>query len=353
MGKNDLQNKQKAVQAAIDLIEKTYGRGAIMQLGKTKNMTDETDVVSTGIMRLDRALGIGGYPRGRIVEVYGPEASGKTTIALHAIAAAQRAGGVVAFIDAEHALDLKYAKTLGINTTDLLVSQPDHGEQALDITETLIRSSAVDMIVVDSVAALTPQAELEGDITDTNVGLQARLMSKALRKITGCINKSNTIVIFINQLRANISAMGYGPSETTTGGKALKYFSSQRLEVKRIAAVKSGTDVIGHTVRIRISKNKLAAPFKDFTADIIYGFGIEHFAELLDLAVEFGFIKKAGAWFSYNDGKLGQGKENSRLFLKNNPEIASEIEKMIMKEMGLVAPEDVAPVAQRAPVEKK
>ncbi len=331
---NSVDNKQKALQAAIDMIEKEYGKGSIMQLGK-EGVSDEVAYIPTGIMQLDFALGIGGYPRGRIIEIYGPEASGKTTLALHAIATAQKNGGTVAFIDAEHALDLKYAKALGVDTTALLVSQPDNGEQALDIVETLVRSNAIDMIIVDSVAALTPQAEIEGDIGDANVGLQARLMSKALRKITGSVCKSKSIVIFINQLRANIGAMGYGPSETTTGGKALKYFASQRIDVRRIGAVKSGNDVIGHTIKVKIAKNKVASPFKEFNTDIIYGKGVDHFSELLDLGVVYGFVKKAGAWFSYNDEKLGQGKENSRKFLSENISIAEQIEKSVLDKMGI------------------
>lgn len=331
---NSVDNKQKALQAAIDMIEKEYGKGSIMQLGK-EGVTEEISFIPSGIMQLDFALGIGGYPRGRIIEIYGPEASGKTTLALHAIASAQKTGGTVAFVDAEHALDLKYAKALGVDTTTLLVSQPDNGEQALDIVETLVRSNALDMIIVDSVAALTPQAEIEGDIGDANVGLQARLMSKALRKITGSVNKSKSIVVFINQLRANIGAMGYGPSETTTGGKALKYFASQRIEVKRIGAVKSGSDIIGHTIKVKIAKNKVASPFKEFNTDIIYGKGVDHFSELIDLGVAYGFVKKSGAWFSYNDEKLGQGKENSRKFLSENLNVSEEIEKAVLEKMGI------------------
>jgi len=336
-------NKQKAIDAAIAMIEKEHGKGAIMILGKTKGVTDETAVIPTGIIQLDAALGIGGYPRGRIIEVYGPEASGKTTVALHAIAAAQKLDGVVAFIDAEHALDLKYAKALGVNTEALLVSQPDDGEQALDITETLVRSGAIDMIIVDSVAALTPRAEIEGDISDVQVGLQARLMSKALRKITGSINKSNTIVVFINQMRANIQSMGYGPKETTTGGKALKYFASQRIEIRRIGSVKKGLDIIGQTVKIKVAKNKLASPFKEFTADITYGIGLDHFSALIDLGVKYGFVKKAGAWFSMNDKKLGQGKENSKETIRNDFEMMVDLESKIYEKLGLPYKKPKAP----------
>ncbi len=328
-------DKQKAVDAAIAMIEKEHGKGSIMILGKTKGLTDKTEVIPSGIIQLDSALGIGGYPRGRVIEIYGPEASGKTTIALHAIASAQRNGGIVAFVDAEHALDLKYASALGVNTESLLVAQPDDGEQALDITETLVRSGAIDMIIVDSVAALTPKAEIEGDISDMHVGLQARLMSKALRKITGSINKSNSIVIFINQLRANIQSMGYGPKETTTGGKALKYFASQRIEVKRVAAVKKGLDVIGHTIKIKVSKNKLASPFKEFNADITYGLGVDHYATLVDLGVKYGFIKKAGAWFSIGDKKLGQGKENSKETIRDDFDLKIDLEAKIYEKLGL------------------
>ncbi len=325
-------SRLKALQSAMDLIEKEYGKGSIMQLGKD-GVIEDIAFIPSGIIQLDFALGIGGYPRGRIVEIYGPEASGKTTLALHAIAACQKTGGNVAFIDAEHALDLKYAKALGVDTNGLLVSQPDNGEQALDIAETLVRSNAIDMIIIDSVAALTPKSEIDGDITDSNVGLQARLMSKALRKITGSISKSKSIVIFINQLRANIGAMGYGPTETTTGGKALKYFASQRIEVRRIGAVKKGQDVIGHTIKVKIAKNKVASPFKEFATDIIYGKGVDRYSELIDLGVLLTFVKKAGAYFSFNDEKLGQGKDNARKFLAENPKITEQLEKIIIEKM--------------------
>lgn len=325
-------SRLKALQSAMDLIEKEYGKGAIMQLGKD-GIIEDIAFIPSGIIQLDFALGIGGYPRGRIVEIYGPEASGKTTLALHAIAACQKTGGNVAFIDAEHALDLKYAKALGVDTNALLVSQPDNGEQALDIAETLVRSNAIDMIIIDSVAALTPKSEIDGDITDSNVGLQARLMSKALRKITGSISKSKSIVVFINQLRANIGAMGYGPTETTTGGKALKYFASQRIEVRRIGAVKKGQDVIGHTIKVKIAKNKVASPFKEFATDIIYGKGVDRYSELIDLGVLLTFVKKAGAYFSFNDEKLGQGKDNARKFLAENPKITEQLEKIIIEKM--------------------
>lgn len=325
-------SRLKALQSAMDLIEKEYGKGSIMQLGKD-GVIEDISFIPSGIIQLDFALGIGGYPRGRIIEIYGPEASGKTTLALHAIAACQKTGGNVAFIDAEHALDLKYAKALGVDTNGLLVSQPDNGEQALDIAETLVRSNAIDMIIIDSVAALTPKSEIDGDITDSNVGLQARLMSKALRKITGSISKSKSIVIFINQLRANIGAMGYGPTETTTGGKALKYFASQRIEVRRIGAVKKGQDVIGHTIKVKIAKNKVASPFKEFETDIIYGKGVDKYSELIDLGVLLGFVKKAGAYFSFNDEKLGQGKDNARKFLAENLKITEQLEKIIIEKM--------------------
>ncbi len=325
-------SRLKALQSAMDLIEKEYGKGSIMQLGKD-GVIEDISFIPSGIIQLDFALGIGGYPRGRIVEIYGPEASGKTTLALHAIAACQKTGGNVAFIDAEHALDLKYAKALGVDINGLLVSQPDNGEQALDIAETLVRSNAIDMIIIDSVAALTPKSEIDGDITDSNVGLQARLMSKALRKITGSISKSKSIVVFINQLRANIGAMGYGPTETTTGGKALKYFASQRIEVKRIGPVKKGQDVIGHTIKVKIAKNKVASPFKEFSTDIIYGKGVDKYSELIDLGVLLGFVKKAGAYFSFNDEKLGQGKDNARKFLSETPKVSEQLEKIIIEKM--------------------
>jgi len=332
---NKADNRQKALDAALAMIEKEHGKGSIMILGDSSSLSHDTQVIPTGVMQLDRALGVGGFARGRIIEIYGPEASGKTTLAIHAIASAQKAGGTVAFIDAEHALDLSYARALGVQTDKLLVSQPDDGEQALDIAETLVRSNAIDMIIIDSVAALTPRAEIEGDITDVSVGLQARLMSKALRKITGSINKSKSIVVFINQLRANIGVMGYGPKETTTGGKALKYFASQRVEIRRIGSVKAGTDIIGQTVKIKIAKNKLASPFKEFTADISYGKGIDHYASLIDLGLEYGYVKKAGAWFSINDEKLGQGKENSKKKLEDDLSFRVPLERKIYEKLGV------------------
>jgi len=323
-------NKAKALKAALGQIEKQFGKNTIMHLGDNSAALD-VDVVSTGSLGLDIALGIGGLPKGRIVEIYGPESSGKTTLTLQAIAECQKQGGTCAFIDAEHALDPVYARKLGVNTDDLLVSQPDNGEQALEITDMLVRSGALDMIVIDSVAALTPRAEIEGEMGDSHMGLQARLMSQALRKITGNAKRSNCMVIFINQIRMKIGVM-FGSPETTTGGNALKFYASVRLDIRRIGAVKSGDEIIGNQTRVKVIKNKMAPPFRQAEFEITYGEGTNHLAEVIDLGVEIGVVGKAGAWYSYGDEKIGQGKANSVLFLKDNPAIAEEIEAKIRAE---------------------
>lgn len=320
------ENKKKALDQAILQIEKQFGKGSIMRLGDT--VEQKIDVISTGCLPIDMALGCGGVPKGRIVEIYGPESSGKTTLALHIIAEAQKAGGNAAFIDAEHALDPYYAKKLGVKTEDLYVSQPDNGEQALEICDSLVRTAAMDVIVVDSVAALTPKAEIDGEMGDNHVGLQARLMSQALRKLAGIANKSNTCIIFINQLREKIGVM-FGNPETTAGGKALKFYASMRIDVRKVDAIKDGADVIGNKTRIKVVKNKLAPPFKTVEFDIMYGEGISKIGSLLDMAVEYDVIQKTGAWFSYNDEKIGQGKENAKEYLKQNPEVAEEVEKLV------------------------
>ena len=323
-------NKAKALKAALGQIEKQFGKNTIMHLGDNSAALD-VDVVSTGSLGLDIALGIGGLPKGRIIEIYGPESSGKTTLTLQAIAECQKQGGTCAFIDAEHALDPVYARKLGVNTDDLLVSQPDNGEQALEITDMLVRSGALDMIVIDSVAALTPRAEIEGEMGDSHMGLQARLMSQALRKITGNAKRSNCMVIFINQIRMKIGVM-FGSPETTTGGNALKFYASVRLDIRRIGAVKSGDEIIGNQTRVKVIKNKMAPPFRQAEFEITYGEGTNHLAEVIDLGVEIGVVGKAGAWYSYGDEKIGQGKANSVLFLKDNPAIAEEIEAKIRAE---------------------
>ena len=321
-------DKEKALEAARMQIDKQFGKGSIMQLGQaSKDLSVET--IPSGSILLDAALGVGGYPKGRIIEIYGPESSGKTTLALHAIAESQKKGGIAAFIDAEHALDPLYAKNLGVNTDDLWVSQPDTGEQALEITESLIRSGAVDIIVVDSVAALTPRAEIEGDMGDSHMGLQARLMSQALRKLTATISKSGTCLIFINQIRMKIGVM-FGNPETTTGGKALKFYSSMRLEVRRIETISKGTDdAIGNKVRVKVVKNKVAPPFRKVELEIIFGKGVSALASLLDGALQFDIISKSGSWYSYGEERIGQGRENAKLFLENNPDIAEKIEKNV------------------------
>ena len=327
------ENQKKSLELAIKQIDKTFGKGTLIRLGD--KVVVPTETVSTGSLGLDLALGVGGLPKGRVIEIYGPESSGKTTLTLHAIAECQKAGGVCAFIDAEHALDVKYAKDIGVDTDNLLVSQPDFGEQALEILETVIRSGAVDLVVVDSVAALTPKVEIDGDMDDQQVGVQARLMSKALRKITGLLNKMNCTVIFINQIRMKIGMTGYGSPETTTGGNALKFYSSVRLDIRRIATLKQGENSIGNRVKVKVVKNKVAAPFKQAEFDIMFGEGISKIGELIDYGVKLDIIDKAGAWFSYGDSKIGQGRENSKVFLKDNPEIAKEIENKILESMGV------------------
>ncbi|NLX61766.1 MAG: recombinase RecA [Tissierellia bacterium] len=327
-----LEDKQKALSVAMAQIEKQFGKGSIMRLGDKEAV--KMEVIPTGALSLDIALGIGGFPKGRIIEIFGPESSGKTTVALHAIAEAQKKDGVAAFIDAEHALDPNYAKKLGVDVDNLIVSQPDTGEQALEITEALVRSGAVDIVVVDSVAALVPKAEIEGEMGDSHVGLQARLMSQALRKLAGVINKSKTIVIFINQLREKVGVM-FGNPETTTGGRALKFYSTIRLDVRRVDSIKQGEDVIGNRTRVRVVKNKVAPPFKQAEFDIMYGQGISNEGNILDIGVESDIINKSGSWYSYKDYKLGQGRENAKDFLRQNPEILLEIENLIREKHGL------------------
>ncbi len=334
-------DREKALKLAIGSIEKSYGKGAIMRLGDEENAVKDTAVVPTGSLSLDMALGVGGYPRGRIVEIYGPESSGKTTLTLHAIAEAQRQGGVAAFIDAEHALDVSYARKLGVNTEELLVAQPDHGEQALEIADTLVRSGAVDLIVVDSVAALVPKAEIEGEMGDSHVGLQARLMSQALRKLTGTVHKSNCTLFFINQIRMKIGVM-FGSPETTTGGNALKFYSSVRLDIRRIGTIKQGEDAIGNRTRVKVVKNKLAPPFRVCEFDVLFGQGISKTGEILDLGTECGVVEKSGAWFSALGERLGQGRENARTFLAEHPEMALALEKQIRIAHGLDHPAEEA-----------
>ena len=327
------ENQKKSLELAIKQIDKAFGKGTLIRLGDKEVIP--TEAISTGSLGLDLALGVGGLPKGRVIEIYGPESSGKTTLTLHAIAEAQKAGGVCAFIDAEHALDVGYAKNLGVDTDNLLVSQPDFGEQALEILETVIRSGAVDLVVIDSVAALTPKVEIDGDMDDQQVGVQARLMSKALRKITGLLSKMNCTVIFINQIRMKIGMTGYGSPETTTGGNALKFYSSVRLDIRRIATLKQGENSIGNRAKVKVVKNKVAAPFKQAEFDIMFGEGISKTGELVDYGVKLDIIDKAGAWFSYGDTKIGQGRENSKIFLRDNPAIAKEIEDKILNSMGI------------------
>jgi recombination protein RecA len=340
------ENRKKALAQALGQIEKQFGKGSVMRLGDGSAATN-IDAVSTGSIGLDVALGIGGLPRGRVVEVYGPEASGKTTLTLQVVAEAQKVGGTAAFVDAEHALDPLYAEKLGVNVDELLVSQPDTGEQALEITDMLVRSGAVDVIVVDSVAALTPKAEIEGEMGDSHVGLQARLMSQALRKLTGNINRSNAMVVFINQIRMKIGVM-FGSPETTTGGNALKFYSSVRLDIRRIGAIKKGDEVIGNQTRVKVVKNKVSPPFKMAEFEILYGEGISRQGEIIELGVQNGFIEKAGSWYSYGSDRIGQGKENVREFLRSNPETAAEIEHKIRAKL---LPETVeAPAADEEAV---
>jgi recombination protein RecA len=336
--------KQKALDMALMQIEKQYGKGSIMKLGADDSRF-LVECIPTGSLSLDAALGIGGIPRGRVVEIFGPESSGKTTVALHVIAEAQKRGGIAAFIDAEHALDPSYARNLGVDTDELLISQPDTGEQALEIAEMLVRSGAIDVVVIDSVAALVPRSEIEGEMGDTHVGLQARLMSQALRKLSGTISKSNTTAIFINQLREKIGVM-FGNPETTPGGNALKFYSSVRLDVRRIETIKVGTDMMGNRVRVKVVKNKMAPPFRTAEFDIMYGLGISTEGNILDLAVEHGLVKKSGSWYTYNDEQLGQGRENSKQFLKDNPEASRDLEAQLREKLNI-------PSGLPAPVEEK
>ena len=340
-------DRAKALEAALSQIDRQFGKGSIMRLGDEGRAPVE--VIPTGSIALDVALGIGGLPRGRIIEIYGPESSGKTTVALHAVANAQKAGGIAAFIDAEHALDPEYAKKLGVDTDALLVSQPDTGEQALEIMDMLIRSGAIDIIVIDSVAALVPKAEIEGEMGASHVGLQARLMSQALRKITGALNASGTTAIFINQLREKIGVM-FGSPETTTGGKALKFYASVRMDIRRIETLKEGTDAVGNRTRVKVVKNKMSPPFKQAEFDILYGVGISREGSLIDLGVEHGFVRKSGAWFTYEGDQLGQGKENARKFLRDNPDLADELDKKIKEKLGIGARVD-APADPAAKVD--
>ncbi len=325
------ENRKRALAAALGQIEKQYGKGAIMRMGDDAGRKD-VPVVSSGSLALDVALGIGGLPRGRVVEIYGPESSGKTTLTLHAVAEAQKAGGTAAFVDAEHALDPTYAENLGVNIDDLLISQPDTGEQALEITDMLVRSGAVDIVVVDSVAALTPKAEIEGEMGDSHVGLQARLMSQALRKLTANIKRTNCMVVFINQIRMKIGVM-FGSPETTTGGNALKFYSSVRLDIRRIGAIKRGDEAVGNETRVKVVKNKMAPPFKQAVFEILYGEGISREGELIELGVEHGLVKKSGAWYSYGDDRIGQGREKVREFLKDNPDMAADIERQLREKL--------------------
>jgi recombination protein RecA len=325
-------NREKALELALGSIEKQYGKGAIMRLGE--NEKTDVPVISSGSTSLDLALGVGGYPRGRIVEIFGPESSGKTTLTLHAIAECQRNGGIAAFIDAEHALDISYARKLGVNVDELLVSQPDHGEQALEIADMLVRSGAVDMVIVDSVAALVPKAEIEGEMGDSHVGLQARLMSQALRKLTATVHKSNTILVFINQIRMKIGVM-FGSPETTTGGNALKFYASVRLDIRRVGSIKVGEDAIGNRTRVKVVKNKMAPPFLACEFDILFGRGISRSGDVIDLATELKIIDKSGAWYSYNGERIGQGRDNSRVFLEEHPQLLNDIEQRVFEAKGL------------------
>ena len=335
------EKKKQALNIALGQIEKQFGKGSIMRMGED-NIAHDVEVVSTGSLGLDIALGIGGFPRGRVVEIYGPESSGKTTLALQVAAEIQKAGGTAAFVDAEHAMDAKYAEKLGVKIEDLLISQPDTGEQALEITDMLVRSSAVDLVIIDSVAALTPKAEIEGDMGDSHMGLQARLMSQALRKLTGNIKRSNTLVIFINQIRMKIGVM-FGNPETTTGGNALKFYASVRIDIRRIGAIKKGEEVVGNETRVKVVKNKVAPPFKEVIFDILYGEGISRESEIINLGSQHEIIEKSGAWYSYNGERIGQGKDNVRIFLKENPKISQEIEAKLRAKL---LP-DIKPVAAR------
>jgi recombination protein RecA len=345
--------KEKAIELAVSSIEKAFGKGSIMRLGNEDALVKDVQAVSTGSVSLDIALGVGGLPRGRIIEIYGPESSGKTTLALHAIAEAQKKGGIAAFVDAEHALDVGYARKLGVRTDDLLISQPDTGEQALEIAETLVRSGAIDVLVIDSVAALVPKAELEGEMGDAHMGVQARLMSQALRKLTGTISKSSTIVIFINQIRMKIGVM-FGNPETTTGGNALKFYATQRLDIRRIGAIKDGEQVIGNRTRVKVVKNKVAPPFKEVEFDIMYGQGISREGDVLDLASNDNIVEKSGAWFSYGGERIGQGREQAKAFLREHPEILQQVEGKLLEKYGIRrGPVPVPAAAPEEPEERK
>jgi recombination protein RecA len=333
---NSNPDKDKAADVAVTQIERQFGKGAIMRLGERTKVT--VDVISSGSVSLDAALGVGGFPRGRIIEIYGPEASGKTTLALHVIAEAQKTGGLAAFVDAEHALDPTYAKNLGVDTINLLVSQPDSGEQALEIVETLVRSGALDIIVIDSVAALVPRAEIEGEMGDSHMGLQARLMSQALRKLTGTVSKSNTCVVFINQVREKIGVM-FGNPETTTGGRALKFYTSMRVDIRRIATIKEGQDIVGNRTKAKVVKNKMAPPFREAEFDIMYSLGISKTGDILDLAVNSDLVQKSGTWFSYGDTRLGQGRENVKRYLDENEKLLAELEIKVREQLGLKSPQ--------------
>ena len=344
-------NREKALDLAVSQIERQFGKGAIMRLGEAGAPKD-LPVISSGSLGLDIALGIGGVPRGRVIEIYGPESSGKTTLALHIVAEAQKQGGMGAYIDAEHALDLAYAKKLGVKTDDLLISQPDHGEQALEIAETLVRSGAIDVLVIDSVAALVPKAEIEGEMGDAHMGLQARLMSQALRKLTATIARSHTVVIFINQIRMKIGVM-FGNPETTTGGNALKFYASVRMDIRRIGALKEGDNVVGGRTRVKVVKNKMAPPFKEAEFDILYGTGISRDGEIVDLGSEIGVVEKSGAWYSYAGERIGQGREAAKQFLKEHPETAKDIMEKVMDKTGIKRPESPPPPTAGATADKK
>jgi recombination protein RecA len=344
-------NREKALDLAVSQIERQFGKGAIMRLGEAGAPKD-LPVISSGSLGLDIALGIGGVPRGRVIEIYGPESSGKTTLALHIVAEAQKQGGMGAYIDAEHALDLGYAKKLGVKTDDLLISQPDHGEQALEIAETLVRSGAIDVLVIDSVAALVPKAEIEGEMGDAHMGLQARLMSQALRKLTATISRSHTVVVFINQIRMKIGVM-FGNPETTTGGNALKFYASVRMDIRRIGALKEGDNVVGGRTRVKVVKNKMAPPFKEAEFDILYGTGISRDGEIVDLGSEIGVVEKSGAWYSYAGERIGQGREAAKQFLKEHPETAKDIMEKVMDKTGIKRPESPPPPTTGATADKK
>jgi len=342
--------KEKAIELAVSSIEKAFGKGSIMRLGNEEALVKDVQAVSTGSVSLDIALGVGGFPRGRIIEIYGPESSGKTTLALHAVAEAQKKGGIAAFVDAEHALDVGYARKLGVRTDDLLISQPDTGEQALEIAETLVRSGAIDVLVIDSVAALVPKAELEGEMGDAHMGVQARLMSQALRKLTGTISKSSTIVIFINQIRMKIGVM-FGNPETTTGGNALKFYATQRLDIRRIGAIKDGEQVIGNRTRVKVVKNKVAPPFKEVEFDIMYGQGISREGDVLDLAANENIVDKSGAWFSFGGERIGQGREQTKAFLREHPEVLQQVEGRLFEKFGVRRGPQPVPAPAPAPEE--